>query len=346
MSKPGRDDRPGDICIVLLTAIGDVVHGLPVANALKRAWPETRITWVVEPGPAPMISPHRAIDRVIVFEKRKGWRGVRSLWHQMRGERFDLTLNLMPYFKSNFPTVFSRAPERWTFDRARARDGVWLFGNRRLPARPRQHTQDMFVEFIEALGVEPFPLEWHLAITNTERAEQQRFIEQLDGRRAVAFVPASSKAIKDWPAERFIPVVNAVQNDLGARAVLLGGPNAREIAAARTIQAAADRPPLWMMGGPVRSLIWCIDACDLVVAPDTGPVHIARALETPVVGLYGHTNPYRVGPYRAWQDLWIDMYTEPGEAPDPSRFDPKDGRLERITSAMVMEKVERALRLY
>jgi heptosyltransferase I len=344
MSRPDGSDPPGDVCIVLLTAIGDVVHGLPVANALKRAWPETRITWIVEPGPAPMISPHRAVDRVIVFEKRRGWRGVQALWQQMRGERFGVTLNLMPYFKSNFPTLFSRAPIRWTFDRARARDGVWLFGNRRLPARPRQHTQDMFVEFVEAVGVEPFPLEWHLAITERERVEQQQFVERLEGRRAVAIVPASSKAIKDWPAERFVPVVNALQNEIGARAVLLGGPGDREITAARIIQSGADQPPIWMMGGPVRSLIWCIDACDLVVAPDTGPVHIARALETPVVGLYGHTNPYRVGPYRTCQDLWIDMYTEPGEAPDASRFEPRYGRMERITPAMVIEKVERALR--
>lgn len=346
MRKPSDRAPPQDVCIVLLTAIGDVVHGLPVANALKRAWPDVRITWVVEPGPAGMLSPHPAVDRVIIFEKRRGWRGVRELWYRMRREHYDVTVNLMPYFKSNFPTLFSRAPERWTFDRARARDGVWLFGNRQLPGRPRQHTQDMFLEFVEALGVDPFPLEWRLVITDEERVEQQRIIEQLDGQRAVAVVPASSKSVKDWPAERYIPVVNAIQNDFGARAILLGGPGQREVAAARIVEAGADTAPLWMMGGPVRSLIWCIAASDVVLAPDTGPVHIARALQTPVVGLYGHTNPYRVGPYRAYHDLWIDMYTEPGEAPDPSRFDPKSERMERITPAMVVEKVARALRLY
>ena len=75
------------------------------------------------------------------------------------------------------------------------------------------------------------------------------------------------------------------------------------------------------MGDGVRRLIWTLAGSDLVLAPDTGPVHIARALDVPVIGLYGHTNPWRVGPYREFQELWVDAYTDPGEAPDPSRFD-------------------------
>jgi heptosyltransferase I len=89
-----------------------------------------------------------------------------------------------------------------------------------------------------------------------------------------------------------------------------------------------------------------LEGSRLVVAPDTGPVHIARALDVPVIGLYGHTNPWRVGPYRAYQDLWVDRYTDPGEAPDPSRFDPKHGRMEQITVNDVLERVERAQRSY
>ena len=91
----------------------------------------------------------------------------------------------------------------------------------------------------------------------------------------------------------------------------------------------------------VAGLIWLLDACSAVVASDTGPVHIARALETPVVGLYGHTNPWRVGPYRAYEDLWVDAYTD--GAPDPSNAEPKLDRMERITSQMVIERLDRAL---
>jgi heptosyltransferase I len=239
--------------------------------------------------------------------------------------------------------VFSQARERWTFGRDRARDGVWLAGNRHLPARPRRHTQDMFLEFVEALGVEPNPLEWRLVITAGERAQQQAFIERLEGRRAVAIVPASANVKKDWPAERYVDVVSAIEGDLGARAVLVGGPGARELEAARLIETRSAARPLWMMGDGVRRLIWILDACVAAVAPDTGPLHIARAVETPVVGLFGHTNPWRVGPYRAYEELWIDAYTEPDAAPDPSNFTPKLGRMETIAARAVIEKVERAL---
>ena len=332
------------VCIVLLTGLGDVVHGLPVANALKRAWPDARITWVVEPMPAGILQPHPAIDRVVTYEKKRGAAGVADLRRKLRGETFDVALNFNIYFKSIFATLFSGARERWTFGRDRARDGVWLAGNRHLPARPRRHTQDMFLEFLDVLGVDPYPLEWRLQITGQERAQQQQLVGRLGDRRAVALVPASANVKKDWPAERYIDVANAIEHDLGARAVLLGGPGEREVRAARTIEAGAATKPLWMMGDGVRRLIWIQDACAAAVAPDTGPLHIARAVGTPVVGLFGHTNPWRVGPYRAYEDLWIDAYTEPGEEPDPSDFTPKLGRMETIDARDVIERVERALR--
>jgi heptosyltransferase I len=334
---------PRHACIVLLTGLGDVVHGLPVANAMKRAWPETRITWVVEPMPAGILDPHPAIDRVIVYEKRKGARGVADLRRHMAREQFDLAINLNVYFKSVWPLVFSRARRRWTFGRDRARDGVWLAGNRHLPPRPRRHTQDMFLEFAEALGIDPLPLEWKLTVTGAERAEQRRLLDTLDGRPAVALVPASANANKDWPAERYVAVADAIEGDLGARAVLVGGPGDRETRAARTIEDRAARKPVWMMGDGVRRLTWILEACDAVVAPDTGPLHIARAMGTPVVGLFGHTNPWRVGPYRAWEDLWVDAYTEPGAPRDPSNATPKAGRMETIRPEDVIQRVERAL---
>jgi heptosyltransferase I len=338
-----RHSTPRHICIVLLTGLGDVVHGLPVVNALKRAWPETRISWVVEPMPAAILSPHPAIDRVIVFEKKKGARGVRELRRRMKDEQFDLTLNFNIYFKSIFPTMMSGAGERWTFGRDRARDGVWLAGTHRLPPQPRRHTQDMFFEFLDVLGIDPHPITWQLAITDDERREHDRFVEQLEGSPAVALVPASAHAAKDWAAENYVAVANAIEHDLGARVVLVGGPGEREMKAARHIAAHAGRAPLDMMGDGVRRLIWILDACDAAVAPDTGPLHIARAVGTPVVGLYGHTNPWRVGPYRAFEDLWIDAYTDEGAAPDPSHASPKNDRMQRITPVQVIEKVERAL---
>ncbi|MFP4624380.1 MAG: glycosyltransferase family 9 protein [Gemmatimonadota bacterium] len=335
----------GRVCIVLLTGLGDVIHGLPVASALKRARPDLRITWVVEPMPAPVVEEHPAVDDVVVFHKGRGARGVARLGRELAGRRFDLTLNFNIYFKSVFPTVLSRAPVRLGFDRGRSRDLTWLFANRRLPRRPRAHTQDMFLEFLEPLGVEPEPLAWRLGPTAREREAQRAFFRRFD-RPVAAIVPASGNAKKDWLPERWAAVLDALDRDFGYATMLVGGPSQRERRVVEQILETAGARPAVAMGDGIRPLLWRVHGSDLVVAPDTGPVHMARAMGVPVVGLYGHTNPWRVGPYRKYQELWVDAYTEPDEPPDPSSFTPKLGRMERITVGDVLERVECAVERY
>jgi len=332
--------RPRHVCIVMLTGLGDVIHGLPLANAIKRAWPDSRITWVVEPMPAGVLQPHPAIDRVVVYHKREGWRGVAALRRELAGDPADLTLNLNIYFKSVWPTLFSGARVRLGFERGRSSDGTWLAANRHLPPRPRRHTQDMLLEFLEVLGIPAEPLEWRLEITDEERAAQQAFREATGG-PYVALVAASANRKKDWSPARMAEVADALAVDFGLPSVLIGGPGEREQEAAREIVARAAHPPRWALGDGVRRLLWSIGGAELLIAPDTGPVHIARALGTPVIGLYGHTNPWRVGPYRKYQELWVDAYTD-GE-PDPANFEPKLDRMERITVEEVLDRVGRVL---
>jgi heptosyltransferase I len=328
------------ICVVLLTGLGDVVHGLPVVNAIKRQWPDAHITWVVEPGPSGIVRPHPSIDKVIVFRKQQGVAGLRALWREMRRQRFDLTLNLNTFFKSIWPTVFSRAPRRVGFNRPIAADGVWLTANQHLPRRQRHHTQEMFLEFLDLLGIQRNEPQWLIPITEDERNQQEEFFERLRDRRIVGLVGASKIPRKDWPAERYPALVDALVERFDAHVLWLGGPGEREQSVARGIAANARNPVVWGAGDSVRKLIWLTDGCDLVIAPDTGPLHIARALEVPVIGLFGHTNPWRVGPYRKYENLWIDRYTD--GPPDPSGYTPKLGRMELITVDDIMQKVSLA----
>lgn len=330
-----------NVCIVLLTGLGDVIHGLPIVNALKADDPARRITWVVEPMPSAALRHHPSIDNVVVYHKKQGLRGLAQLRRELAGGHFDLAINFNVYIKSAWPTLLSRAPHRLGFGRDRAMEGTWLAANHHLPAGPRAHTQDLFFEFLEHLGLpRPAQPEWRITFTPEERAEQSRFF--MDHRPVVALVPASANAKKDWLADQYARVVDALEGDFGYRTMLIGGPGAREQAVAREIMDRARHKPIWALGDSVRRLMWLIDSVPLLIAPDTGPVHIARALGVPVIGLFGHTNPWRVGPYRAYEDLWIDRYTEPGEAPDPSNWTPKLGRMEQITVDDVLERVQRA----
>lgn len=338
------------ICVVLLSGLGDVVHGLPVVNAIKRQHPDAHITWVVEPMPSGILRPHPSVDEVVVYHKKDGLAGVRRLRHEMRGRSFDVVLNFNTYFKSVWPVIFSGASDRYGLDRPIARDGVWLLSNHRLPRRTRCHTQDLFLEIgREFLGNVGMPsagnegmrsgsLSWQIPITEQERLDQEAFFSGLRDRPVIGLVGATANRAKDWPAERYPKLIDALVDRFDAHVVLIGGPGEREQAVARNALENAKHKAVWGLGDSIRRLIWMIDGCNLLIAPDTGPVHIARALEVPVIGLYGHTNPWRVGPYRKYEDLWVDRYTD-GE-PDPSNFDPKDGRMEQISVNDILEKVE------
>jgi heptosyltransferase I len=342
-----RCGNPVDLCIVLLSGLGDVVLGLPVVNALKRDDARRRVTWVVEPMPSGILRHHPAVDDVVVYRKRPALRGARELWRDLRERRFDTTLNFNIYLKGIPPTVFSRAPLRVGFARPRSRDLAWLALNCHVVPRRHQHFVDDFLQFLEPLDIPP-PIapEWRICFTAAERAAQREFFARLGGRPVATIIPASGRPAKDWLAERWAEVAQRLDREHGFRVVLSGGPGAREGALARAIAGAVSPPPIVALGDDVRRLAWILDGSRLVLGPDTGPVHVARALDVPVIGLYGHTNPRHVGPYRAFEDLWVDAYTDPGAAPDPAAHAGKTGRMERISVDAVLERVERALARY
>jgi heptosyltransferase I len=160
---------------------------------------------------------------------------------------------------------------------------------------------------------------------------------------------------KDWPTERFARVATALERDFGFRVLLLGGPGEREQKRAREVARSSGAQCVWALGHELRRLIWLLERCDLVVAPDTGPLHIARALGTPVIGLDGHTDPRRAGPYRAFEDLIVDRfnyeadgrpYNGPMERQHPARPGARFGRMELIDPDAVLEKVQTAVGRY
>ncbi len=332
------------VCIVLLTGVGDVVHGLPVANALRRAG-VAQLTWVAEPAPAEVVRHHPSVDQVVVYHKKQGVRGVLQLASELKRFQFDVTLNLNSYFKSVWPTLLSRAPTRVGFDRPRSHDGVWITANRHLQPGPRAHTQDLFLEFLDQLGIErPDPLEWGIAFTEQERASQEQFFRPLRDRPVIAIALASTTPKKDWPVERYAPLIDQLTTRFEARVLLVGGPSKREAELAQRVMNESREKPINTLGNDVRRMMWLIAGSDLLIAPDTGPVHIARAREVPVIGLYGHTNPWRVGPYRKYEDLWVDRYTD--GPPDPANAVPKWNRMQEITIQDVLDRAEIAFARY
>ncbi len=341
---PSFQQPPAEICVVMLSALGDAVHVLPVVNALKRAWPTTRITWVIQPVPYLLVRDHPAVDRFILFRRRKGlgaWRSFRDTARDLRRHRFDLLLALQVYAKAGGLVALAPADIKLGFDRARARDMNWLVTNRRIPARPVQHVQDQYFEFLEYLGIDPQPVEWRISIPDVGRRAQRAFFDGLD-RPACAVVVGTSKPEKNWRPERYARLMDALEQDFGMRPVIVGGPSLIERRAADEILARTGAQVIDMLGDDMRRLVWLLDGASLVISPDTGPLHVARALDTPVIGLYGYTNPRRYGPYRKYQDLIVDGYARhPGEE-YPASMEHRPGGMARVSVEAVLEKVARA----
>ncbi|HVE77785.1 MAG TPA: glycosyltransferase family 9 protein [Gemmatimonadaceae bacterium] len=335
---PLPDPAGKHVGIVMMSAVGDAVHVLPVVNALKRHDTTTRITWVLQPGPATLVREHPAVDDIILFDRSTGLRAFGDVRRAMATRPFDVVIALQVYFKAGLVTSFARAPVKLGFDRARARDLNWLFTTHRIAARPGQHVQDQYFEFLAALGVPHEPVVWNLGPYPHERAWQTEFFGRMD-RPAAAIVVATSKPEKDWVPERWAEVADALYADYGLQPVLVGGRSERELRAERIILQRARRRPISALGSGLRRLVSILDGSALVLAPDTGPLHMAVALERPVVSLMGYTNPKRTGPYRRFHDLVVDAYGDPGED-YPLSAEWRPGRMARISVADVLAKVD------
>ncbi|MGH7620509.1 MAG: glycosyltransferase family 9 protein [Gemmatimonadaceae bacterium] len=328
----------GRVCVVMMSAVGDAVHVLPVVNAIKRHSPGAHITWVLQPGPAALVRGHRSVDEIVIFDRAKGFAAFTAIRRELAARQFDLVINLQVYFKAGIVTSFTRAPVKLGFDRARARDFNWLFTTHRIPPHAPQHVQDQYFEFLTALNVPHEPVEWDLGPWAEERDAQREFVSRLE-RPAAAIVVATSKEQKDWLPERWAEVADALWHDFELEPVLVGGRSPRELHAERVILERASRRPRSELGSGLRNLVGILDASALVLAPDTGPLHMAVALNRPAVSLIGYTNPKRTGPYRRFHDLIVDAYGNPGED-YPISMENRLNRMPGISVRDVLDRVE------
>ncbi|WP_411281395.1 glycosyltransferase family 9 protein [Gemmatimonas sp.] len=319
-------DRVG---IVMMSAVGDAVHVMPIIHAIKAHSPTSRITWVLQPGPATLVRGHPLVDDIVLFDRSKGWTAFLHTRRELASRRFDVVLALQVYFKAGLITSFTHAPLKLGFDRARARDANWMFTTHRIAPHAGQHVQDQYFEFLEALGVPHGVPQWTLGPWNDdERRWQRDFHAQFD-RPIAPIVVATSKVAKDWMPERWAAVCHLLWNDFGLQPVLVGGRSPREVAAEAVILRHAPMAHS-ALGSGLRRLAAILDGAAVALSPDTGPLHLAVALRTPVISLLGYTNPKRVGPYDFSRDLMIDAYGDPDED-YPLDTTYREDRMERIS---------------
>jgi heptosyltransferase I len=340
-----RGLNPEKILIIRPSALGDVCRTVPVLASLRRAFPASRIDWLVRDSFAPAIEHHPGLTSLIPFArtsmgtslKRGRFAELRSLLARLREPRYDLVIDCQGLFRSGFFAFWSAAPVRIGY--SNARELGWLGVNRRKHVDPGAHAVDRMLELVPLAGAEP-TADMRL-YTGWQERQWVRTMPPLQGRFAV-IAPTSVWAGKRWPAERFADVARWLLSHGVDALALVGGPGEREQCAPLT-ELAQNEPRIIDLIGrtTVGQLMALIQASSLVIANDSAALHMAVGFNRPLIGLFGPTNVRKVGPYR--RDADVIQHLRPGD-----RLAHKDeslGRdlMERITTPEVIERAQTLL---
>ena len=295
------------IAIVRFSALGDVVMVAAAVQALRRSLPQARITWITSPFAFELLKGMEGIEFVVV-DKPRSWSDYRAFYRNFGGRRFDVVLAMQANLRINLLYPALRAPVKIGFDRARARELQWLFCNRRIPFRD-EHLVDSFLSFVETLTGEQIHATWNLPLDEADRQWASERLSRLPT-PLVALHPVSSKAERDWPPQRYAELMSLAVKFFDCGFVLTGGASPQERAVCERLAQVAPRHTLNLCGQTTpKQLAAVLAQADALVAPDTAAVHLARAMETPVVGLYAVAPPSLTGPYRR-MDHCVDRYAE------------------------------------
>ncbi len=296
-------EPPRSVCLLRLSAIGDTCHVVPLLRALQGAWPACRFTWVIGRTEGRLMRLLPDVEFITV-DKRTGWRSVTALRRACAQREFDVLLHLQLALRASLYATQIPARIKLGFDRARAREGQWLFSNAQIAPGARQHVLDSFLGFARALGVAPGTPCWNLALPADALAYASRIMPDLaTEQRTLVISACSSHASRNWRAERYAAVARHAIRRHGMQVLLTGGPAPVDRQMADAIVAASRDALLDTVGkDSLPQLLAVLSRARVLLTPDSGPAHMASMVGTPVIGLYAATNPQRSGPYnsRPW----------------------------------------------
>jgi heptosyltransferase I len=286
---------PAALCLLRLSALGDVTHVVPLVRTLHRAWPQVRLAWVIGKGEHRLLEGLERVD-FVEYDKRAGLAGMLALRRRWSGERFDALLQMQVAARANLLSACIPAHRRIGYDRSRSKDLHGLFINERIPDRPGAHVLDAIGSFCEPLGLRQTEVVWDLPVPADAHAWAAAQWPA-DGVPTLVLSPCSSHVLRNWRADRYAALADHAARR-GWRVVLCGGRSALERETADAILTAMSAPALDLVGkDTLKQLPALLARASLLVTPDSGPMHIANAMGTKVLGLHAASNPARSGPY-------------------------------------------------
>ena len=295
------------ICILRLSAIGDVCHAAAMVNRIRRARPDIRITWIIGKIEYQLLNGMDGVEFVI-YDKKTGRQGMQAIRQQFKAQRFDVLCVMQIALRANLLSRAIRAKVRLGFDKSRSKEGHSLFINKRIARQQHPHVLEGFMAFADAMGIEPVEKPaWQLPLSESDLAKGITLKQQY-GRYGI-ICPAASKAERNWTAEGYAAAAKHLA-DKNIPVLLCGGPGPLDRTIGDAILAAGAPIKDDLIGKTtLKELAGVLAEASLVIAPDTGPAHMATAVNTPVIGLYAHSNPRRTGPYNNLADV-VSVYDQ------------------------------------
>lgn len=293
------------LCILRLSAIGDVCHAVALVERIQRFAPDIKITWVIGKLEYQLVGDIPGIE-FVVFDKQKGNEAFKDLSQALKGRKFDALFAMQVAFRANWASTKIKAKLKIGFDWERSKELHWLVTNRRIEAQQHPHVLDGFMAFADAIGIPKGDKpRWHIPVSEEVDSWARQTTQSLND--FVIICPAASNPDRNWLPQRYAEVADYLSSK-GLSVVLCGGPGPVDKALGERIETFTRRIAKNLIGQTnLKQLLALLGKARLVVAPDTGPAHMATAVGTPVIGLYAHSNPLRTGPYNSLSDV-ISVY--------------------------------------
>ena len=332
------------ILIILMGSIGDVTRGLCLVSHIKNNLPKSKVTWLVEPTCSEVVRLHPRIDKMIVFNRPRHMLGIRDLYKDLSREHFDITLDLQRHLKSGFFSFLSGAKRRIGFNRRNSGEFNWIFNNEYIPhvrdelELPKLHH---YLKFTEYLGLsEPAFLDFGFSCFD-EKSDLPDIVAKIS-KPFIAVVMGSSWESKDWFFEGYYELVKNILSSMKEAVVLLG--DGSQVSSATKLCLKVGSHELINLVGKtsIPELVAVLKAAATGLGPDSGPGHLAAAVGTPYVSLFGPTSLKRAAPYKCEHLVvqsrvsCVSCYKK--KCPDLDRI-----CMRRISAESVQEKLSLAL---
>ncbi|MGF1721730.1 glycosyltransferase family 9 protein [Vibrio kyushuensis] len=303
----GNSITPKSICVLRLSAIGDVCHALSVVQQIQETYPQCQITWIMGKIESQLLGDLDGI-KVVIFDKKRGFKGMSEVWGELNGQQFDYLLHMQVALRASLLTLGIKAKIKLGFSWSRAKEAQWLFTNEKLPKTQAPHVLDNFAQFAQFIGCKKQPPAWSIPISS----EDSLLATELSNQPYIVISPAASKDERNWLVERYAQVADHAYH-LGLQVVLCGAPTEREKLLSSQIAQKMASPVVDLVGQTsLKQLTAVLKKASVVIAPDSGPAHIATTQGTKVIGLYAHSNPNRTGPYNSL-DYTVSAYKQVAE---------------------------------